>query len=289
MIENKMKKIKGGSFTGERALFFEKNAHISESVFFDGESPLKESENIILEKTKFEWKYPLWYSKNIEARDCFLSETARSGIWYTHNISFTDSEIRAPKTFRRSSGITLKNVKMPNALETMWGCSDIVLDNVYIRGDYFCMNCENIKAQNLVIDGNYAFDGAKNIEIRNSRLNTKDSFWNCKNVTVYDSVILGEYLGWNSKNVTLINCTVESNQGMCYMQNLKMVNCKSVNTDLAFEYSTVDVEIDSICSVKNPISGRISAGNIDEIIMENNRVDTSLTDILVKGEKQKYV
>ena len=89
---------------------------------------------------------------------------------------------------------------------------------------------------------------------------SKDAFWNCENVTVYDSFISGEYLGWNAKNVTLINCTIESEQGMCYMDNLKMENCRLLNTNLAFEYATVDAQIDSkIDSVKNPISGKIRA------------------------------
>ena len=55
-------------FTGERALFKGKNLQISHSVFADGESPLKESNNIVLENTIFRWKYPLWYARNIQAK-----------------------------------------------------------------------------------------------------------------------------------------------------------------------------------------------------------------------------
>lgn len=45
-------------FTGERALFKGKDLQISHSVFADGESPLKESNNIALDNTIFRWKYP---------------------------------------------------------------------------------------------------------------------------------------------------------------------------------------------------------------------------------------
>lgn len=48
-----------GNFSGERALFGLKNEKIEDSVFFDGESPLKESENISLKNCIFRWKYPL--------------------------------------------------------------------------------------------------------------------------------------------------------------------------------------------------------------------------------------
>ena len=48
------------------------------------------------------------------------------------------------------------------------------------------------------------------------------------------AAISGEYLGWNSKNVTFVGCTIESNQGMCYMDNVVLRDCKLVNTDLCF-------------------------------------------------------
>lgn len=85
---------------------------------------------------------------------------------------------------------------------------------------------------------------------------SKDAFWNSENVTVYDSFISGEYLGWNAKNLTLINCTIESLQGMCYIENLVMKNCRLIHTALAFEYSTVDAQIQGkIDSVLNPSGG----------------------------------
>ncbi|HRM20162.1 MAG TPA: DUF3737 family protein, partial [Trichococcus flocculiformis] len=112
-------------FTGERALFKGKDLQISHSVFADGESPLKESNNIVLENTIFRWKYPLWYARNIQANNITLVETARSGIWYTNGITITDSMIQAPKIFRRAADIKLERVEMPNAQETLWNCNDI--------------------------------------------------------------------------------------------------------------------------------------------------------------------
>jgi hypothetical protein len=113
---------------------------------------------------------------------------------------------------------------------------------------------------------------------------SKDSFWNSENVTVYDSFISGEYLGWNAKNLTLINCTIESLQGMCYIDNLVMKNCKLINTTLAFEYSTVDVDITgSIDSVMNPSSGVIRAECIDQLILEKDKIDPSMTRILCRN------
>lgn len=278
-------KVEGQHLVGERALFASENIEIYDSVFSDGESPLKESRGVRLDGCIFRWKYPLWYCDGVSARNTTLVDTARSGIWYTNNISMNNCTIDAPKTFRRSKNILLKNVTLTNAKETMWSCSDIHLYDVSASGDYFGMNSVGVDADRLSISGNYVFDGGMNIIIRNSRLISKDAFWNCENVIVENSLIVGEYLGWNSKNIKFINCTIESNQGLCYMENVVLDNCKLVNTDLAFEYSTVNADIKSdIISVKNVESGMIKAHKIGEIIMEEQFVDISKTTIKERCE-----
>lgn len=271
--------------TGERALFQGNNLRIVDSIFADGESPLKESHDIELLGSMFKWKYPLWYSRNIKARDCVWFEMARAGVWYTENITVENTPIEAPKNFRRCKNLTLKNVSFVNAAETLWHCDGVTLENVTARGDYFAMNTDNVKAENFTLYGNYSFDGSRNVEIRNSKLLSKDAFWNSENITVYDSFISGEYLGWNGKNLTLINCTVESLQGMCYIDNLVMKNCRLINTTLAFEYSTVEADIrGKIDSVMNPTSGTITADEIGELILEKDKIDPSKTRIVCRGK-----
>lgn len=267
--------------TGERALFMSRDLKVYDSVFAEGESPLKESENIELYDSLFRWKYPLWYCNHVKAERCTWFDMARAGVWYTNDISVKDTIIEAPKNFRRCDGVTLQNVNFPHAEETFWNCRNVTLDHVTATGDYFAMNCKNMKIDHFELIGNYSFDGVENMEIYNSRLLSKDAFWNTDHVTVYDSFISGEYLGWNAKNLTLINCTIESLQGMCYIDNLVMKNCKLINTTLAFEYSTVDAEIVSnITSVMNPSGGTITADHIGELIIEKDKVDPSRTKII---------
>ena len=76
----KMKEIRQEILTGERALFKGSHLRIYDTIFDDGESPLKESRDIELYGSMFKWKYPLWYSTNIECSHTTLMETARSGI-----------------------------------------------------------------------------------------------------------------------------------------------------------------------------------------------------------------
>ena len=279
-----MKHLNQGLFTGERALFAQKNLKITDSIFEAGESPLKESRDISLCGCIFKWKYPLWYSKNIEIENTTLLETARSGIWYTEDVKVKNCVIDAPKTFRRAKNIEICDTVFSDAKETLWYCSNVYAEGCHFTGDYLALSCDGFTAKNISVSGNYLFDGAKNIKVENSKLISKDCFWNCENVTVKDSLIIGEYIGWNSKNLTFVNCTIESNQGLCYIAGLKMVNCKLINTDLSFEYSTeIDAEICSeIDSVKNPSSGKIKAKSIKTLIHDKNFVDTEKTVIEAK-------
>ena len=261
-----MKEIRQAMLTGERALFQGRQLRVFDSIFADGESPLKESCDIELFGSMFKWKYPLWY-----------------GIWSTDRICVEDSAIEAPKNFRRCHDVTLRRVSFADAAETLWNCDGVTMEQVTAKGDYFAMNSQNMVIRNLTLYGNYSFDGAKNVEIRNSRLLSKDAFWNSENVTVYDSFISGEYLGWNAKNLTLVNCTIESLQGMCYIDNLVMKDCRLLNTTLAFEYSTVDAEITGkVDSVLNPTSGVIRADEIGELMIEQDKVDPAKTKIICK-------
>ena len=268
------KEIREKLLTGERALFGSRNVRIVNCVFDAGESPLKESAFVTLEDSLLRWKYPLWYCHDISVTGTTWFEMARAGVWYTNDITVTDCAIEAPKNFRRCQGVTLRNVSFSNAAETLWSCRDVTLDQVVAKGDYFAMNSEGLVIDGLTLYGNYSFDGCRNVEVRNSRLLSKDAFWNAENVTVRDSFISGEYLGWNSRNVTFINCTIESLQGLCYMEKLKMENCKLINTTFAFEYSQADAEITTrIDSVFNPAGGRISAPAIGRLLINEERVD----------------
>lgn len=273
------------TFSGERALFSARDLRLDACTFADGESPLKEGKNLDLSGCLFRWKYPLWYCENVKAENCTWFENARAGVWYTNHIALRDCLIDAPKNFRRCRDVSLQNVSFSNAAETLWSCRDVSLHNVTARGDYFAMNSENLTADGLTLYGNYGFDGAKNIRIRNAKLLTKDAFWNCENVTVENSFISGEYLAWNAKNVVFINCVIESLQGLCYVEDLKLENCRTLNTTLAFEYSTVEADISGrIDSIMNPRSGRIAADSVRALILENNRVDPTKTEIIIREE-----
>lgn len=283
-----MGEIRDKNFDCERALFRAHGDSIANCGFSGGESPLKHGEDFSAEKCRFLWRYPLWYCRNISISDCFLSVDARAPMWYTENFSVCNIKSEAPKGIRRCRHGEISNSLFAYGNETLWECDDICIENTQVEGDYFALNSRNLKIDGLKLNGKYSFDGCRNVVIKNSVLLTKDAFWNSENITVYDSFISAEYLGWNSKNLTLINCTVKSLQGMCFCENLVMRNCRTEDTTLAFEHSSVDAEIvGGIDSIFNPESGIIKADSISELIIEDGEINPDATQIICENIKSR--
>lgn len=268
-----MKTIKNTEFGGERPLFGAYGLRLENVTFLAGESALKETSDILAIDCRFEGKYPFWHTVGFAIENCLFTEGARAALWYSEDVNMRDTLVEAPKMFREMKGIKLHNVKIPNALETLWSCRNINIDNVEVdNADYLFMHCADIKISNYRHNGNYSFQYCKNLVIRDAVINSKDAFWNTEDVTVYDSEINGEYLGWYSKNLRLVNCRISGTQPLCYVQNLKMENCvMAEDCDLAFEDTSLDADIKGhVTSVKNPRTGFITATSIGEIIIDEH-------------------
>lgn len=70
-------------------------------------------------------------------------------------------------------------------------------------------------------------------------------------------------------------------QPFCYCKNLKLIDCEMLETDLAFEKSQVEATIlTSVVSIKNPMSGRITAPEVGELILDD---DKAKGEIIITG------
>lgn len=268
-----MNKIHDTFFEGERPLYGSEDMLLENVKFYPGESALKESRNIRARNCEFMGKYPFWHTDRALIEECVFTVYGRAAIWYSKNITMKNTRVEAPKMFRELDGVTLENVRLNCAEETLWNCRDIVLRNVEAaKGDYIFMNCRNADIDGFRLQGNYSFQDARNVVVRNARLDSKDAFWHTENVTVYDSVLNGEYLGWYSKNLKLVNCTISGTQPLCYAENLVMENCTmEPSADLAFEYTSLEAEIDSyVTSIKNPLGGHIRVQSLGELILDEH-------------------
>ena len=194
---------------------------------------------------------------------------ARAGIWYTNHIRMEDAAIEAPKNFRRCKDLILKDVTFANAAETLWSCSDVTMENVTAKGDYFAMNSENLTVSGLTLYGNYSFNDVKNMEIKNSRLLTR--------------VLSGTAKTSPSGTPSSPAISGLKPAGNVLHRETDHENYRLLNTTLVFEYSTEDADIEgAINSVLTPSGGAIRADRIEKLIVEPDKVDPAKTKILCR-------
>lgn len=268
-----MKTITNTEFGGERPLFATHGLTLENVTIHAGESALKCCSEITAVKCRFEGKYPFWHTDGFRIEECVFTPGARAALWYSKNLVMTDTIVEAPKMFREMTNLSLKNVTIPDAQETLWHCHGVTLNGVEVKNaDYLFMHSSGIRIDGYRQHGNYSFQYCSDVEIRNAHINSKDAFWNTENVTVYDSELTGEYLGWHSKNLRLVRCKISGTQPLCYCENLVMEDCTfGDDSDLAFEDSEVRATVlSNIVSVKNPRTGFINALAIGEVILDAN-------------------
>lgn len=278
--------ITNTDFGGERPLFGSRNLSLKNVTIHAGESALKNCADITAEDCRFEGKYPFWHVDGFTVRNCVFTPGARAALWYSKNLVMSDTLVEAPKMFREMDNLRLERVRIPDAAETLWHCSDVTLRDVEVaNADYLFMHCRNIDIERYRQDGNYSFQYCTNVVIRNAVINSKDAFWNTEDVTVYDSELNGEYLGWHSHRLHLVRCKISGTQPLCYASDLVLEDCTfAPDCDLAFEDSSVKASILSpVTSIKNPRTGTITLPSVGEIIKDGFCLAPADCKIITKG------
>lgn len=282
-----MELIKDREFEGERPLFGARNLRLENVTIHTGESALKCCANIDADHCRFEGKYPFWHVDGFRITDCLFTPGARAALWYSRNLDMSDTQVDAPKMFREMDGIVLRNVRIPDAEETLWHCSNVIIRDVEVRkADYLFMHSHDIDIDKWYQEGNYSFQYCRNVTIRNAVIHSKDAFWGTENVTVYDSELHGEYLGWHSKRLHLVRCKISGTQPLCYCKDLILEDCEfAPDCDLAFEDSEVIATVNGhITSIKNPMAGAIKAGSVGETIIDEHSKAVDPVTIVTDGQ-----
>lgn len=258
----------------ERALYGLHDAKVLRCTFdgpADGESAFKECGNLTVEDCDFRLRYPFWHVENAEIRGSRMTGTCRAALWYDRDIRLTDCTLHGIKALRECDGAVLKKCDIESP-EFGWFCRGVRLEDCRLVSEYPFLRCRDMELADLRMQGKYSFQYVEDMTIRDSVLDTKDAFWHCKNVTVTDSVVKGEYLAWYSENLKLVRCKIIGTQPLCYCKGLVLEDCELEGADLAFENSDVTASIKGeVLSVKNPVHGRIEAGRIGEIILDEYR------------------
>lgn len=267
-----MKVVEKQTLDEERALYGSNGIIINECSFdgpADGESAVKESSDVQVNKCFFNLRYPFWHVHGLTIRDSEMTSLCRAALWYSDHVEVTDTKMHGIKAFRECSDVAIHNCDIISP-EFGWSVRNIEMTDSVAESEYFMMRSENITFKNVTFKGKYSFQYIKNAVFENCNFDTKDAFWHGENVIVRNSVVKGEYLAWYADGLTFENCKIIGTQPLCYCKNLKLKNCEMIETDLCFEKSEVEARIITpIISIKNPLAGTIVVPEVGEIIMDD--------------------
>lgn len=280
-----MKIIENKTFDEERALYGSQELMVRNCVFdgpADGESALKESDDIVADHCRFHLRYPLWHNRGLQITDSEMNEHCRAPIWYSEHVRIRNTKIHGIKALRECADVTIQNCEIRSP-EFGWSVRGIRMEDTSAVSEYFMLRSENITFRNVTFEGKYSFQYIRNATFEHCTFHTKDAFWHGQNITVKDSIVNSEYLAWYSDGLTLIRCQIVGTQPLCYCKNLTLQDCEMIDTDLCFEKSEVTANIlSSVISVKNPTKGTICAAQIGEIILDQPNTEVTITTC---GEK----
>ncbi|MBD5130863.1 MAG: DUF3737 family protein [Ruminococcaceae bacterium] len=278
-----MKTISNQTFDEERALYGERGIIVRDCRFdgpADGESAFKECRDVTAENCFLNLRYPFWHDDNLKISHSEMTELCRAALWYSRGIEITDTRLHGIKALRECENVVMRDCDIISP-EFGWSVNGIEMTDCTAESEYFMMRSSDLRFKNVNFKGKYSFQYIENSTFENCVFDTKDAFWHAKNVVVRNSVVKGEYLAWYCENVTFENCKISGTQPLCYCKGLKLVNCEMTDTNLSFEKSEVEACVTTpIVSVKNPLSGRICAPSVGEIIRDD---ENSRGEVIVCG------
>ena len=267
-----MLELNNKQFDEERALYGSDGIILRGCIFdgpADGESALKESQNIESVDCIYNLRYPFWHDKNVQITAGEMTEKCRAAIWYSDAVKISGTIMRGIKAIRECTNVSLKNCCIVSP-EFGWSLHHIRADNCTLSSEYALMRSSDLYFEDDKVEGKYAFQYIENAYFNNCLIDTKDAFWHARNVIVKNSRISGEYLAWYSDSITFDHCIISGTQPLCYCKNLKLIECRMNDTDLSFEKSDVEATLTApIVSIKNPHSGIIHVPDVGQIIMDD--------------------
>lgn len=267
-----MKIIQHKTFDQERALYGMKQIRVLDCAFdgpADGESAMKEGADIQVERCFFNLRYPFWHDTGLVIRQSELTELCRAALWYSRDVTITDTKLHGIKALRECDQVTVQNCDIISP-EFGWSVRGITMEDCTAESEYFMMRSRDLHFSHVTLKGKYSFQYIENAQFENCSFDTKDAFWHAKNVVVRNSVVKGEYLAWYCENVTFENCRIIGTQPLCYCRGLRLIDCEMTDTDLAFEKSEVSATLTTpVISIKNPRSGRIELPSVGELIRDD--------------------
>lgn len=106
-----MKMIENQTFDMERALYGSKEIFVKDCAFdgpADGESAFKECEDVQVEHSFFNLRYPFWHDHRLKIQNSEMTSLCRAALWYSDHIEITDTKLHGIKALRECSNVKMK-------------------------------------------------------------------------------------------------------------------------------------------------------------------------------------
>lgn len=121
-------------------------------------------------------------------------------------------------------------------------------------------------------DGESALKEARDVKVKDCFFNLRYPFWHDTDLLIDGSELTPNCRAalWYSERVTIRDSRLHGIKALRECADAKLVNCRMVDTDLAFEKSEVEAVLTApIDSIKNPRAGSIRVPAAGEIILDD--------------------
>ena len=183
IIENK-------TFDEERALYGLRHVLVRSCSFTgpaDGESALKEGEDITAEHCLCDLRYPFWHVHGLAIRDCDITENGRAALWYSDHIDIEDSKLHGIKALRECHEVSVRNCDVISN-EFGWFSRFFRMRDCTVKSDYFMLHAADLDFADVRFTGKYALQYLHDCTFEHCDITSRDAFWHAVNVTVRDCV-----------------------------------------------------------------------------------------------------
>lgn len=177
-----MRIVENQTFDIERALYGSRDILIKNCVFDgpqDGESALKESEEVQVDHCFFNLRYPFWHDHRLKIQDSEMTSLCRAALWYSDQIEISNTKMHGIKALRECQEIILKNCDIISP-EFGWYVRNMRMEHCTAESEYFMMQSANLNFSDVQLKGKYSFQYIQDSILDHCVFDTKDAFLACK-------------------------------------------------------------------------------------------------------------
>lgn len=122
----------------------------------DGESALKESENITVDHCFFNLHYPFWHDTKLKIEHSEMTPACRAALWYSQNVEIHDSKLHGIKALRECADVKMADCDIISP-EFGWSVLGSRMTGCTAESEYFMLRSDHLTFHDVRLNGKYSF------------------------------------------------------------------------------------------------------------------------------------